>query len=83
MCISKETQEKINFLFENNPEMKEKLYTCDAESIRKVASLSQTRINPGGFIAAYESNDPNAMNAFYQQAKRLVGLQELYRELCF
>ena len=83
MSISKETQEKINLLFKNDPEMIEKLYKCDAEAIRKVGSLSKRGINPDDVILAYESEDPSTMNFLYQQAKRLVELQELYRELCF
>ena len=83
MSISKETQEKINFLFKTNPEMIEKLYKCDAEVIREIGSLSQRGVNPDDVIAAYESGDSNTMNNLYQQAKRLVELQELYKELCF
>ena len=83
MELSKETQEKINFLFKTNPEMAEKLYRCDANAIREIGSLSQKGINPDDVIVAYESSDPNTMNYLYQQAKRLVVLQELYKELCF
>ena len=83
MIVSKETQERINFLFKTNPEMIEKLYKCDAEAIREVGSLSQRGMNPADVIAAYESGDPSTMDYIYQQAKRLVGLQELYKELCF
>ena len=83
MSISKETQERINLLFKTNPEMIEKLYKCDAEAIREIGSLSQIGINPDDVIVAYESGEPSTMNYLYQQAKRLVGLQELYKELCF
>ena len=83
MGISKEIQERINLLFKTNSKMKEKLYKCDAEAIREIGILSQKGINPDDIIAAYESGDPSTMNYLYQQAKRLVGLQELYKELCF
>ena len=83
MSISKETQERINLIFKTTPEMIEKLYKCDAEAIREIGSLSQRGINPNDVIVAYESGDPSTMNYLYQQAKRLVGLQELYKELCF
>lgn len=83
MSISKETQEKINFLFKTNPEMIEKLYDCDAQAIREIGSLSQRGISPEDVIVAYESGESSTMNYLYQQAKRLVGLQELYKELCF
>ena len=83
MGISKETQDKINLLFKTNSEMKEKLLRCDADAIREVGSLSQKGMNPDDIIAAYESGDPETMKYLYLQAKRLVGLQELYKELCF
>ena len=50
MSISKETQQKINLLFKNNPEIIEKLCNCDAEIIGKIGSLSQRGINPEEFI---------------------------------
>ena len=83
MSFSKETQEKINLLFKTKPEMIEKHNNCDAEAIREIGSLSQRGINPDDVVAAYESGDPDTMNYLYQQAKRLIGLQELYKELCF
>ena len=83
MGISKETQDKINLLFKTNSEMKEKLLQCDADAIREVGSLSQKGMNPDDIIAAYESGNPETMKYLYLQAKRLVGLQELYKELCF
>lgn len=83
MGISKEIQERINLLFKTNSEMKEKLYKCDPEAIREIGMLSQRGINPDDVIAAYESGDSSTMNYLYQQAKRLVELQKLYKELCF
>ena len=82
MNISKENKERINLLFKTNPEMIEKLYKFDVETIREIGILSQSGINPDDVIVAYESGDPSTMNYLYQQAKRLVGLQELYKELC-
>lgn len=82
MGISKKTKEKINLLFEGNPEMIEKLYKCDVETIREIGINSQKGINPVDVITAYESGDSNTMNALYQHSKKLVGLQELYKELC-
>ena len=83
MSVSKEIQEKINLLFQTNPEMKDRLYNCDAEAIREIGSLLQRRINTDDVVVAYESGDQDTMNYLYQQAKRLVGLQELYKDLCF
>ena len=83
MSISQENQEKINVLFKTNPEMIEKLNRCDADAVREVGRLSQRGINPDDVIAACESGDPDTMNYLYQQAKRLIGMQELYKDLCF
>ena len=83
MSVSKEVQEKINFLFKANPEMIERLYNCDVEAIREIGSLSQRGINPDDIVVAYESGDQDTMNYLYQQAKRLAGLQELYKDLCY
>ena len=82
MGVSKETKEKINLLFKNKTEMIEKLYNCDAEAIREIGYLSQRGIDPDDVVVACESGDQNTMNYLYQLAKRLVGLQELYKELC-
>ena len=82
MSLSKKNEERIKLLFRSNPEMVEKLYKCDVESIREIGILSQKGINPDDIIAAYESGDSSTMNYLYQKAKRLVELQELYKELC-
>jgi hypothetical protein len=83
MSISKETQEKINLLFKNNPKMIERLYNCDAEAIREIGSISQRGINPDDIVVAYESGEQDTINYLYRQAKRLIELQELYKDLCF
>ena len=83
MGISKETQAKINILFKTNSEMKEKLLQCDVDAIREIGKKKKKGMNPDDIIAAYESGDPETMKYLYLQAKRLVGLQELYKELCF
>ena len=83
MSISKETQEKINLLFKLDSEMIEKLSNCDADAIREIGIISQKGINPDDVIVAYESGDKDTMDYLYQQAKRVAGLQELYKELCF
>lgn len=83
MIVSKETQEKINFLFKTNPEIADKLSNCDPEAIREIGILSQRGINPNDVIIAYKSGDPESLKQLYQQAKRLLLLQELYKDLCF
>ena len=62
--------------------MIKKLYDCDADAIREIGSLSQRGISPEDIIVAYESRDSSTINYLYHQAKRLVELQELYKDLC-
>lgn len=83
MSISILTQEKIDFLYKTNPVMREKLSNLDAEAIREVGSLSQRGMDPDGVIVAYESGDQDTLKYLYEQAKRLVMLKELYKDLCF
>ena len=59
------------------------LFHLDADAIRNVGKMSQARMNPYDFVVAYESGSSSAMHCFYQQAKRLILLQELYKQLCF
>ena len=81
--VNDETLEKINLLFSTNPEMKDRLCNWDVEAIREIGSISQRGINPDDVVAAYESGNRDTMDYLYQQAKRLVVLQELYKDLCF
>ena len=82
MNISKELQEKINLLFKNNEELRERLLSGDANAIREIGSISQKGMNPEDIVAAYESNDSEAMKYLYEKAKKLVELQKLYKDLC-
>lgn len=81
MSLSKELQEKINILFESDDETRKKLLACDADTIRQIGSLSQKGINPEDIIYAYESND-TAMARLYENAKKIVELKKLYKDLC-
>ena len=51
--------------------------------IRKIGGLSQKGINPNDVMLAYESGETKNIENLYRRAKRLVLLQELYKELCF
>ena len=82
MFFSVETQNKIKTLFKNDDEMQEKLLSGNADAIRNVGMISQTRINPEDVVEAVDSKDPDIMSELYIHAKRLVELQKLYRELC-
>ena len=82
MNISKELQEKINLLFKNNEDLREKLLVGDANAIREIGSISQKGMNPEDIVDAYESNDSETMKYLYKKAKKLVELQKLYKDLC-
>ena len=82
MNTSKELQEKINLLFINNEELRERLLVGDANAIREIGSISQKGMNPEDIVDAYESNDSETMKYLYKKAKKLVELQKLYKDLC-
>ncbi len=82
MKTSKEIQERINLLFKNNKELKEKLLAGDANAIREIGSISQQGINPEDVVAAYESDDSETMKYLYKKSQKLIELQKLYRDLC-
>ena len=83
MVLSNEIQNKIKILFKNDDEFRERLLSMDVNAIRKIASISQKGINPKDVVQAFENKDYAAMNRLYNQSKRLVELQELYKELCY
>ena len=82
MNTLKELQEKINLLFKNNKELREKLLLGDVNAIREIGVMSQKGMNPEDIVDAYESNDSETMKYLYNKAKRLVELRELYNNLC-
>ena len=82
MTFSKELQEKINLLFSNNKELKDKLLRGDPDTIRDIGSISQKGIDPEDIVVAFESNDDEIMDYLYKKAKRTLELNKLYRELC-
>ena len=82
MSFSKELQEKINMLFADKEEIREKLLAGDVDTIRKIGSASQKGMNPEDIVDAYESNDSETMENIYKKAKKLVELQKLYKDLC-
>ena len=82
MNTSKELQEKINLLFKNNDELRERLLAGDANAIREIGLMSQKGMNPEDIVDAYESNDSETMKYLYEKAKKLVELQKLYKDLC-
>ena len=82
MNFSKELQEKINMLFADKDEIREKLLEGDVETIRKIGSASQKGMKPEDIVEAYESNDSETMENLYKKAKKLIELQKLYKDLC-
>lgn len=82
MNISEELERKINLLFKNNKEIRDKLLSGDVDTIREIGSISQKGINPTDVIVAYESNDGVSLEALYDKARKLIELQKIYKELC-
>ena len=82
MILSKETQEKINELFNGNEEMKARLLEGNPDAIREVGTLAQMWINPEDVVSTFESEDKEAMQNLYKKAKTMVGLRDLYKVMC-
>lgn len=82
MNISKELQKKINVLLNNNEDLKEKILEGDSTAISQVGLISQKGIRAEDIVDAYEKNDTETMKNLYEKAKRILELQELYKELC-
>lgn len=77
--IPDELKEKIEINFKIYSDLKNKLLSGDLDAIRQVGIMSQKGIAPEDVIEAYESNN---MDYLYNQAKKKVKLQEIYKELC-
>lgn len=77
--ISDELKEKIKINFKDYSDLKNKLLSGDAETIRQIGIDSQKGIEPEDVIEAYESNN---MEYLYKQAKKMVELKKIYIELC-
>ena len=82
MIFSRETDERINTLFKTNEEMRKRLFACDANAIREIGFLAQTKVDPEDVIDAIESNDPDTLNYLLNKAKKLVELKTLYKDMC-
>lgn len=82
MKLSLETQEKINRLFTDNEELKNKLLAVDADAVREIGSLSQLGINPQDVVEAFEQDDVEKKDYLYNKAKKILELKDLYKELC-
>lgn len=83
MILSDELQNKIKRLFAKDTATRERLLAGDAETIREIGSISQKGINPEDVVVAIESNDSETIKCLYNQSKKLIELQELYKELCY
>ena len=83
MIFSRETDQRINTLFKNDPKMRESLFDCDAEAIREVGFMAQTKIEPEDVIDGIKSNDPEVLNYLLGKAEKLVEMKILYQEMCY
>lgn len=82
MNFSKDLQDKINLLFQNNKDIREKLLSGDAEEIRRIGTISQKGISPEDIIFAFDSEDSDTMDYLYKKAKKMIELKQLYKDLC-
>ena len=82
MVFSTKMQEKINALFAADDVMREKLLAGDDDAIREIACISQKGIKAEDIVVAFESDNRDAITEIYNNAKKMIELQKLYRELC-
>ena len=82
MKFSKELEDKIKEIFKTEDGLRNNLLAGDAETIRKIGSLSQRGMNPEDVVDAIESDDPEAIKYLYHKAKRIIEMQKLYKDLC-
>ena len=82
MGFSLETEEKIKLLFKNNIQMRDRLLACDADAIREVGSIAQKGLEAEDVVAAFDSKDPETMSYLYNQARRVLELKALYKQMC-
>lgn len=80
MEFSKELKEEIEkCLSENHSELKQKIFSGDAEAIEQFGYISHQKINPSDIVEAYENNN---IDFIYRYSKKLLKMQELYIRLC-
>lgn len=77
--IPDELKERIEINLKAYSDLKNKLLSGDANTIRQIGMMSQKGINPKDVIEAYESNN---MEYLYNQAKKMVEFKKIYEELC-
>lgn len=82
MNFPKDLQDKINLLFQNDKNIREKLLSGDADVIRHIGSISQKGISPEDIVLAFDSKDSDTMDYLYKKAKKMVELKQLYKDLC-
>ncbi len=78
MDFPDELRNKIEKLLKKSPKLKAGILRGDAEAIRYIGIESQKGIDPLEIISAYESDK---INRLYLKAKKIIELQELYKEL--
>ena len=79
MSYKKETIKKINELLKDNPELREKVMSGDIDAIRDIGIISERGISSEDVINYFDNNKQEEL---YNYAKKLLGLRELYTELC-
>lgn len=79
MEISEELQEKIESLFKNNKELRDKLLAGDPDAISYIGEAGQTRFDPADIVASWESD---TIEYLYKKAKKMIEVRELYEALC-
>ena len=77
--VTIDLQEKINMLFEDDEDMKNRLLNGDEDAIQNLVIMTRTNIDPLDIISAYESKE---FKPLYEKAKKIVQIKQLYIEMC-
>ena len=78
MKLSNELAEKIERYFHFDEKLKNRLLRGDADAIRDVGMVAQSKIGAEDVVEAYEND---CVEYLYQKAKTKLALEELYHEL--
>ena len=77
--VTTDLQEKINIIFKDDENIKNRLLNGEEEAIRELATSLGKSIDPLDIIIAYENKD---FDSLYKRAQQLIQIRELYVAMC-
>ena len=71
-------EDKLDILFSDKPEFKERILKGDSEAISMIGHISQAKISPHDIVDAYEKGE---VEGIYKRAKMMIEMEDIYKEL--